>query len=310
MKIDWPHDRCLACLRPFDDTNLGSRSDAHIVPEALGGRLSLTALCRQCNSVMGAAFEDDLPLDPTLRAEIERFADAVPIFKKQLTKAGRDYVGKTEHGFMTMKRQKDESFRAMDTENPDGSRLKDAQDAARELRGMLEKREPDRTKIEATMARFAEGHAVSVDDRIFVPRTSDVAIDIPWGAEQADLRGYLSIATLFLAMNIGDRIYGEEFAPIRRTLLDVATEGDSGSWSVTQSRSVRDSEMWHRVEMAEGTPHVAIDVTLFGQWHYRVTFNDFSWRGEKFGLLDDFGERRLYSKNLDSDEPTMELVEP
>lgn len=310
MRLDWPHDRCIACLDPFNETDLGRRSDAHIVPEALGGRLSLTALCRKCNSVMGTAFEGKLPLDPTLRAEIERFAGAVPIFKRQLSKAGRDYFGKTDHGFMTMKRQKDESFRAVDTKNPDGSRLKDAGEAMRELRGRLEKREPDSAKIEAIMARFADGHPVPVDDRVFVPRTGDVTIDLPWDADDADPRGYLSIATLFLAMNIGDRIFGQEFAPIRRTLLDAPIEEDSGSWSVARTQFPRDSEMWHRVEMAEGAPHVAIDITLFGRWRYRVTFNDFTWRGEKFGVLDDFGERRLYYKNLDTDEPTMELIDP
>jgi hypothetical protein len=85
MKLDWPHDRCVFCKEPFNDTEMGSRSDAHIVPESLGGRIKVDALCKTCNSGTGAGWEHELPLDPTLRAEIEKFAESIPLFREQLS---------------------------------------------------------------------------------------------------------------------------------------------------------------------------------------------------------------------------------
>lgn len=308
VKIDWPYSLCIACLAPFDSTASGRRSEAHIVPESLGGRISVTCLCRGCNSAMGSGFEDELPFDPTMRAEIERFAGDIPVFKRQLTKAGRTYVGKSPRGVMTMKRQSDGSFRAVDTAQPDGSRLTDSNAAAQELRGRLLKRGRDAAEVDAILEKFAQGQPVDVDELTFIPHAADLDIELPWDANLADACGYLSIAMLFLALNIGDRIYGDEFAPVRRVLTGGGRDEDATAWSVTASQFMRDSEAWHRLEMMRLEDRVAIDITLFGRWHYRVSFSTFVWRGHTFGMFDAFGERRVYYKNLDTDEPTMELL--
>jgi hypothetical protein len=171
-----------------------------------------------------------------------------------------------------------------------------------------EKRVKDQDKIDETLERFDRGEVVSVDDLNFIPHTADLDVDQDWDAEIAIPRGYLSIAFLFLCLIVGDRIKRPALDPIRRVLLGTDTVEDGDAWTVTKSHYGRDSELWHRIEVVQGEPNVAIDITLFGQWLYRVSFNDFPWLGDRFGMWDDFGAQRVYYKNLDSSEPTQELI--
>jgi len=113
-KVDWLYETCIACLKPFEEPGKRRRSDAHVIPESLGGKLSLTCLCAGCNNLIGTRYEDKLPLVETYANEMERFADIVPFFAKQLRKPGRTYVAQSEHGPLKMKRDRsDGAFRVV-----------------------------------------------------------------------------------------------------------------------------------------------------------------------------------------------------
>jgi hypothetical protein len=138
-KVDWLYETCIACLKPFEETGERRRSDAHAIPESLGGTLSLACLCAGRNKLIGGRYEDKLPLVETYANEMERFADIVPFFAKQLRKPGRTSVAQSEHGPLKMKRDRsDGAFRVVDTELESG-RFKDSGDAGREFRQRLKK---------------------------------------------------------------------------------------------------------------------------------------------------------------------------
>jgi hypothetical protein len=56
--------RCVLCLRePDRDAEQTWLTDAHVIPESVGGRLSAPFLCRRCNSQIGAEVEAPLVSD-------------------------------------------------------------------------------------------------------------------------------------------------------------------------------------------------------------------------------------------------------
>lgn len=300
VQLEWPLDQCAFCLTPFGegDDHPHRRTHAHVIPKSLGGNLTTTALCFMCNSRTGTKFEHSLPLDPTLRAEIERFASVVPAFARQQSKAGRRYVAKTAQGPMTMIRTKSGRWRAVDTTLEDGSRLKDTSDSVVELRGRLTKSRIDDEEIESLLGRFAEGHDVHVGDMTFRPHTADLEIDLPWDAEPANARAFLSIATHFLACVAGPGVFVEALEPVRRALAVTDELDADATWTLVSPQAPRDSAPWHRLMIVAGKPHVIVDVCLFGRWRYHVHFNRISWGRERWGVAFDLPTGALVSKNL------------
>ena len=66
MQIPWETERCIICLRePADDDPLSQLTDAHVIPQSVGGELSARFLCDRCNSEMGRV-EGQLPRDVAL----------------------------------------------------------------------------------------------------------------------------------------------------------------------------------------------------------------------------------------------------
>lgn len=306
MQLDWPFDWCAFCLCPFgaEAHDPRRRTDSHVIPESLGGSLSTTALCFTCNSRTGTKFESSLPLDPTLRSEMQRFASAVPAFAKQQSKAGRLWVAKTAQGNMRMKRTKRGGWLAVDSSQPDGSRLADSRKSVDELRGRLESAGADEVEIKNLLSRFATGEDVRVGEWTFRPLTGDLELE-PWG-ECANDRAFLSIATHFLATVIGSRISNEELGPARRALAAEGELGTSVGWVLVPQAMPRPSEPWHRLTIAQGKPFVIVDVTLFGRWRYLVLYPGVAWERDRWGVRFDLPSRHVVSQNLEelADSPS------
>lgn len=54
MKVPWSDSRCVVCLgTPVEGDPLSAHSNAHVIPESVGGKLSALCLCKRCNSEMG-----------------------------------------------------------------------------------------------------------------------------------------------------------------------------------------------------------------------------------------------------------------
>ena len=285
-KVEWLYESCVACLKPFEEMGKLRRSDAHVIPESLGGRLSLSCLCQGCNSLIGTRYEDKLPLVETYANEMERFAEIVPAFARQLRKPGRIYVARSEHGPLKVKRdRRDGAFRVVDTELESG-RFKDSRLAAREIRQRLTRQNVDPAEIEDLLGRFEKGEAVQVGAETFVPHSGELQPIFASGVLLGPDEAYLGIAYLWLACNAGPAIYAEKLHGVREALLgEIATR--DGSWRVerfqtTRGGKPRQSEPWHRLVMSQKTP-IAIDVTLFGRWFYRITFATVGWPGPRGG---------------------------
>jgi hypothetical protein len=78
MKIPWTTERCIVCMRtPRADDERSQMTDAHVIPESVGGRLSADFLCKPCNDEMGRA-EAFLPRDITVRLQVDAIRGQLP----------------------------------------------------------------------------------------------------------------------------------------------------------------------------------------------------------------------------------------
>lgn len=302
MQLEWPFSWCAFCLAAFGvgQSHPHRRTDSHVIPESLGGRLSTTALCFACNSRTGEKWEQTLPVDPTLRAEIERFSDVLGAFERQRSRAGREWVAKTAHGSLKMKRTKHGDWKATDTRQEDGSRLKSGAEGRRELRGRLAAGGLSLEEIKIAIERFERGEDVRVGEFTFKSHTADLELSLPWDADPAHRKAFLSIATHFLAVVVMDGIRTDALEPVRRALAGADREGDDAAWTLLPMQAPRDSEPWHRLLLSEGEPHAVVDVCLFGRWRYLVHFNAVSWSKGRWGVGMDLRSGDLTVRELDA----------
>jgi hypothetical protein len=78
MQVPWETERCIICLcKPADDQPLSRLTDAHVVPESVGGQLSARFLCDRCNSEMGRV-EGQLPRDVALIEVVRALEHRLP----------------------------------------------------------------------------------------------------------------------------------------------------------------------------------------------------------------------------------------
>jgi hypothetical protein len=78
MKVPWADERCVLCLgTPKADDPETVRSEAHVIPSSIGGKLSACLLCKRCNGRMGQ-FEAILPHDISVRFLRDQLEDQLP----------------------------------------------------------------------------------------------------------------------------------------------------------------------------------------------------------------------------------------
>lgn len=97
MKIPWEAALCIICLEA------GELTEEHIIPAAIGGKLTCRFLCKDCNSRLGSQIEATVKSDPTLQLLAGRLASKIPKLSTELL-AGQAYVsvgpGGSSKGFI------------------------------------------------------------------------------------------------------------------------------------------------------------------------------------------------------------------
>src|SRR4051812_42390637 len=78
MQIPWKDRRCIVCLRESEsDDPLSELTDAHVIPQSVGGELSARFLCKRCNSELGRV-EAQLPRDIVVIELVRSLQDELP----------------------------------------------------------------------------------------------------------------------------------------------------------------------------------------------------------------------------------------
>jgi hypothetical protein len=267
VTFDWPDPRCIVCLS--DDQDL---TKAHLIPEAIGGRLAVPFLCGQCNSYLGAKVEAGLKEDPITRLALAAMEDQVPAIAK--IGEGQLFAGEGPDELHFQAVCDEKKFRVLPSPQEDGSMVKSDEDAIKHIETVLRREGRAEDDVEAAIARVKaapRGERLPVAPGIEVKKGSTASFlpDLrrPFAP---DLR-YLGIAYLFVALNLGVTIYHGRFQRFHDAL-----QGSYGLylWTVTPASANRDYEPWHGLRLIPESPALEVEVRLFGSATWNVGFGN------------------------------------
>lgn len=284
MRIDWPDERCIICLgMPRDDDAMSQRTDAHVIPESVGGKLSAVFLCKRCNSRMGEA-EAILPRDISVRLILDQVADQLPeelvagIRYRQSCFADTDEYGRVEAGFDTQGELLPKQSEA----------IKDDENTLKQIAADLSRHGKSAAEIAAAQATFHDaapgewvevrpGHRVQkhIDwSKIgFKPKLNDpiTPLHVPVG-----------IAYLYLAICLGERVYDNTLEPVRKALC-MALDGDSAAADAlcANRHGTRIVETKHLLRTKPDDGGTLVTFQVFRDLVWPVRFPDVVVRGEQ-----------------------------
>ena len=283
IHIPWTHDRCVACGETQPLTL------EHVIPQAIGGRLTVTFLCEPCNSRFGHQVDHSAKQDPAIATAILRLAQDHPKRAPLLENlrllahsAGGQLPALIKDGTAEVRSQK----------LPDGSIIQPTVDARRTIERML-------TRAGETPAAVAD--ALERFDSAPVDRSESITPDIHstnWTVNAMSADPSFSpvspvlltkIAYEFLALHLGGAVYADSppLVAARRILTSQVFEPDKVR--IEHLRAGRAHDL-HGVVFEGNLPHARVQVRLFGTLAYRVHFVQLSIGGARY----------VYSHSLDS----------
>jgi hypothetical protein len=257
-------------------------TNAHVIPQAIGGRLRVKFLCKPCNSTLGHTVEAGVKTDPRVRLAIEALREQVPPALARKMREGQLFVARNE-GIVVRATATRDGYRILDSPQADGTRIKETAAARREIETTLRRRGGTDPEITAALAKHdnaADGEVVPVARELAVRKGYVDAFSLPFSEPFVPDVCSLAIAYLFLAVAVGGKaIYMPALVPVRATLRGAS---ESEGWSVESLRADRPYEPWHGLAIDAIEPRVVVQIRLFGHIAFRVTFSAVSCRAGTF----------------------------
>lgn len=266
------------------------RTEAHVIPAAIGGRLSAPNLCKRCNSEMGKA-ESQLAQDISVRMRVDQLDDRLPTeivravrYRQRYFVDHEDYgrvdAGFDKHAGLLVQ----ESVTIKSDENTLGQAL-----AELDRLGATEERKQEfRNEFE----RAESGELIEVRPGYRIERLIDLA-DVRFKPSLTDpivpLHVPVGIAYLYLALCLGEPVYGEELDPVRRALQAViAGDADAADGYCPAGRNgTRLVEPMHSLRATTEGDAAQVNVQIFRDLVWPVRFPGVRLRGEQtFYMID------------------------
>lgn len=268
MKIPWFGNQCILCPK---SENL---SEEHIIPESIGGRLTVRFLCTKCNSNLGRFVENAAKSDPSIRIALENLSTDIPelyssIIEKQPfyahSKAGR-VPGFLNKGHFSVQSKK----------NPDNSLVQPTENARKSIKIMLERQGCTKSQIENALSKFDNAPSNKITELHPGLEASK------WDIEKIELNFNktslmnplipLKIAFEFIACHLGSTIYSLEpqLEEIRKAFSEQDTN-DNGCFQVDRLNA-GEYKPFHGIVFEGNNPHAQIQIRLFGWLAFRVHF--------------------------------------
>ncbi len=293
MKVAWNDGRCIFC------GTTGGLTDGHVIPRAVGGRLSAPFECPACNGLLGASIEAQLTHDPAIRLAFEALGERLGPLRLRL-RDRKPYIN-TDSDLVVRAVGEGSGFRVRDTTQPDGSLVKDRARARKDVATTLKRRGAGATEITAALARLEEapaGELVELGRGVGI-RNGSVTSFSPdfWSADLVRDACMVAIAYRYLALVAGRAVFAGPLDGVRTGLLAGVVD-DTVSVEVLAAQ--RPYEPWHGLVIRSTMP-AAIDVRLFGRLAWHVTFT-------RVGLPDDYQDA-AYRLDLAEREENLNVVE-
>lgn len=228
VRVPWDDPRCVVCLAtPVAGDEMTVRSDAHVIPESVGGVLSAFCMCKRCNNEMGR-MEALLARDVSVRRRVSyQLQSRLPekLVRRILNRL--EYFADTEeYGRIIAVLDESGELQPKQSET-----IKNDRHTLDQALAELDRLGADEASKEDLRQRFVDagpGEVIEVRPGYRITR------DINWtGVGFRDsindpLVGHevpLGIAYLYLALCIGERVYDPLLQPVRDALKQ-AIDGD------------------------------------------------------------------------------------
>ena len=259
MKIPWIDNRCILCLER------GDLSEEHIIPAAIGGRLTAKLLCRGCNSQLGSTVEKVAKTDPSVRIALENLAFVIPEIYSEviqnepfLAKSG----GGSVSGFF-----RNGDFRVLSFKNADGSLILPTSNARKSIETMLMRQGCTELQIAQAIRRFDDASSneiFRIHEGIEASKWDIERLEIDFsGTSLMNPLVPLKIAFEFMACQLGSAIYSTEpqLQQIRQVL--VTQQSDDQCFGVDRLNA-QEYKPFHGIAFEGNNPYAQFQVRLFG----------------------------------------------
>ncbi len=268
MRVPWTESRCIVCL----DT--APLTEEHVIPRALGGKLTCCFLCKPCNDRLGIGIEAGAKADPSIRLAALALRPEAPSVTA-LVEDGQHYVLESGPAKLRAKLVGGE-LRGRSIGLEDGSLMQPMDLARATVERMLVKDGHGPDYVAQAMVRFdaaPEGVKVELapDLKIINWPIKSAQPDLS-KAELVDELLLVKIAFEFFALMVEGVIY--ENAPQLDELRHALSVGEYSEEAFSVERFMADSRAPINGICYEGSdPHARFQVRLFGKRAYRVQFH-------------------------------------
>ena len=294
MRVPWTGKRCVLCLKEVP------LSREHIIPKALGGILTCSFLCKDCNSSLGALIDVKAKKDPRIRFAVDYLQSQIPNLAGKFTE-GQKFISHGSGPIMQGTLHAGE-FRVKSQKTEDGSLIQPTNDARKSIERILEKANVSRADIEKALDRFNELEENKAETLYLGLKVAKRTTD----RLEPDLRDSklltplfpLKIGYEFLALLLGTAIYKQD--PALDDLRDALRRGieDHPSFQV-ESLNASEYRPSHGIRFVGNSPHAIVLIRLFGWLAFRVHFRRLTIDHSSIS----------YSHSLDTNQDDIQLIQ-
>jgi hypothetical protein len=269
MKIESEFDKCIYCLENPAD------SWEHIIPESIGGRLQIKALCSRCNNtLLGSELISKVRMAADVRRCIQNLKREIPDLYESMEN-GLPYLAEGNDNKVVKLIRKKAGFVVLSQQKEDGSIIYDTKKAKKHISNML-KNEGLRgheiaEKIDS-LKRLKSGETLRLSDNLRAGTRETGPIEPCFvgpkekGASLLDEKVIVLMAYEFLSLLVGDLILDKKFGLVREFVRNGTTSKDLIIEHLTSRRYSPSHGIYP--ELLEN--EFIIKIILFGWMVYRV----------------------------------------
>ena len=306
MRIKWPGNSCIICLKEIPLLSREHLSREHLIPKALGGILTCSFLCDECNSAFGARVDAEVKKDPRIRFAVDSLQSDIPNLARKFME-GQPYIFQVGEWTGRGKFRKGE-LRATTRQTKEGALIQPSDEGYKSNERILRKNGINEDTIQEGLRRLHEAK----ENEIVALAPGRIAVKRRVEQVEPDLRGSKLLTSLlplkigyeFLALHLGSAIYRQDSTLGRlRVALRQGLE-DHPSFHV-ESLNASEYRPFHGIDFVGNNPHAVVLIRLFGWLAFRVHFHGLAIHHPSISYLHrlDTNQEDIQTTNRSADTP-------
>jgi hypothetical protein len=262
-------------------------TEEHIIPQSLGGKLSVEFLCKPCNDRLGSEIENVAKEDPSIRLAAEHLKDQIPQIAARL-REGQKYFAISKIGKIQGIIKKG-LFNIRTTRKDNGSLIQSTKNARKNLGNILLKSTHEEAILTEALNKFDEAsdnQKVEISPGLQVTKWRLDKLEPSLQGKMLDVLVPLKIAFEFIACHVGKAIYSDipQVNEVKLALLQ--RDRSSKCYTAEYLRaSNRNYAPFHGIALEANGPPVVVQLRLFGLLAYRVQFPYIAVEGPRYAYI-------------------------